>query len=35
MNDLALARTRPLSALIFACRWLQLPLYLGLIVRGA
>ena len=32
MNDLALARTRPLSALIFASRWLQLPLYLGLIV---
>ena len=32
MNDIALARTRPLSALIFASRWLQLPLYLGLIV---
>jgi len=32
MNDFALARTRPLSALIFASRWLQLPLYLGLIV---
>ena len=32
MSDLKLARTRPLSALIFASRWLQLPLYLGLIV---
>ena len=32
MNDIPLARTRPLSALIFASRWLQLPLYLGLIV---
>ena len=32
MNDLELVRTRPLSALIFASRWLQLPLYLGLIV---
>ncbi len=32
MNDITLARTRPLSALIFASRWLQLPLYLGLIV---
>mgnify|MGYP003349508417 CR=1 FL=1 len=32
MSDLQLARTRPLSALIFASRWLQLPLYLGLIV---
>jgi uncharacterized protein (TIGR00645 family) len=32
MSDIQLARTRPLSALIFASRWLQLPLYLGLIV---
>ena len=32
MSDIKLARTRPLSALIFASRWLQLPLYLGLIV---
>ena len=32
MSDLKLARTRPLAALIFASRWLQLPLYLGLIV---
>ena len=28
----ALPRLRPLSSLIFASRWLQLPLYLGLIV---
>ena len=32
MNDIELVRTRPVSALIFASRWLQLPLYLGLIV---
>jgi uncharacterized protein (TIGR00645 family) len=32
MSDIQFARTRPLSALIFASRWLQLPLYLGLIV---
>ncbi|HEV2008953.1 MAG TPA: TIGR00645 family protein [Burkholderiales bacterium] len=31
-DDLQLLRVRPLSALIFASRWLQLPLYLGLIV---
>ena len=35
MNDIALARTRPLSALIFASRWLLLALYLGLIVAQA
>ncbi len=32
MSDLKLLRAHPLSALIFASRWLQLPLYLGLIV---
>jgi uncharacterized protein (TIGR00645 family) len=32
MNDLKLLRTHPISALIFASRWLQLPLYLGLIL---
>ncbi len=32
MSDLKLARTRPIAAFIFASRWLQLPLYLGLIV---
>ena len=32
MSDLKPTRVRPLSALIFASRWLQLPLYLGLIV---
>ena len=32
MNDIQLLRAHPLSALIFASRWLQLPLYLGLIV---
>ena len=32
MNDLELVRTHPLSAIIFASRWLQRPLYLGLIV---
>jgi uncharacterized protein (TIGR00645 family) len=31
-GDITYARTRPLPALIFASRWLQLPLYLGLIV---
>ena len=31
-SDLQLAKIRPLSAIIFASRWLQLPLYLGLIV---
>ena len=31
-SDLKLLRTHPLSALIFASRWLQVPLYLGLIV---
>jgi uncharacterized protein (TIGR00645 family) len=31
-SDLTHARTRPLSAIIFASRWLQLPLYLGLII---
>jgi uncharacterized protein (TIGR00645 family) len=31
-NDFKLLQTHPLSALIFASRWLQLPLYLGLIV---
>ncbi|MGH8616497.1 MAG: TIGR00645 family protein [Burkholderiales bacterium] len=31
-GDLNYARTRPLPALIFASRWLQLPLYLGLII---
>ena len=30
--DLSPPRLRPLPALIFASRWLQLPLYLGLIV---
>jgi uncharacterized protein (TIGR00645 family) len=35
VNDLTYARTRPLSALIFASRWLQLPLYLGLILAQA
>ena len=32
MSDLKLLRAHPLSAVIFASRWLQLPLYLGLIV---
>ena len=32
MSDLHPSRLRPLPTLIFASRWLQLPLYLGLIV---
>jgi uncharacterized protein (TIGR00645 family) len=32
MSDIKLLRTRPISGLIFLSRWLQLPLYLGLIV---
>lgn len=28
----AASRMRPLPAMIFASRWLQLPLYLGLII---
>ena len=32
MADVRTARLNPLPALIFSSRWLQLPLYLGLIV---
>ena len=35
MSDPTPARTSPLPRLIFASRWLQLPLYLGLIIAQA
>ncbi len=35
MTQIRSARLTPLSALIFSSRWLQLPLYLGLIVAQA
>src|SRR3546814_17867067 len=35
MTQLRSTRLTPMSALIFSSRWLQLPLYLGLIVAQA
>ncbi|MHB8912890.1 MAG: YqhA family protein, partial [Lysobacter sp.] len=32
MSEFPVRRLNPLAALIFSSRWLQLPLYLGLIV---